>query len=68
MIKNVGEEGKKKEGKRKEKKKFQLISESLKRFTKKGRVFLTECWQAAVFLIFLTFEAGHVLKVVLKLW
>ena len=34
----------------------------------KGGVFLTECWQAAVFLICLTFEAGHVLKVVLKLW
>ena len=29
--------------------------------------FLTEYWQAELFLIFFTFEAGHVLKGVLKL-
>ena len=42
-------------------------SKSNKIAIKKKEVFLTECWQAAVFLIFLIFEAGHVLKVVLKL-
>jgi len=31
-------------------------------------VFLTEYWQADSFFTFLTFEAGHILKVVLKLW
>ena len=31
-------------------------------------MFSTEYWQAELFLIFFTFEAGHVLKVVLKLW